>query len=375
MHKSKVFVMSLVFMLLMSMSMGMGVLADNHEGDDIVDTAVAADDFNTLVAAVQAADLVDALKAEGPFTVFAPTDEAFANLLDELGVTADELLASEDLTDILLYHVVEGKVMSTDLVDGMEATTLNGEKITITLNPVQVNGVNVVTPDVEASNGVIHVIDAVLLPASNEEAAEEDGTEEEATEEETSLVDIVETAAAAGSFETLLAAAQAAGLVDALKGEGPLTVFAPTDEAFAALLDELGVTAEELLANEDLADILLYHVVEGKVMSTDLVDGMEATTLNGEKVKITLNPVQVNDANVVTADVEASNGVIHVIDAVLLPGGDTDNGTNEGTAEAGDATPAIPQTSNNSVLIYIVLAALAGAVALFFIRKEKSARV
>ncbi|MEB1806169.1 MAG: fasciclin domain-containing protein [Bacillaceae bacterium] len=365
MHKSKVFVMSLVFMLLMSMSKGMGVLADNHEGDDIVDTAVAADDFNTLVAAVQAADLVNALKAEGPFTVFAPTDEAFANLLDELGVTADELLASEDLTDILLYHVVEGKVMSTDLVDGMKATTLGGEKVTITLNPVQVNGVNVVTPDVEASNGVIHVIDAVLIPQGDEEA----------TEEENSLVDIVETAAAAGSFETLLAAGQAAGLVDALKGEGPLTVFAPTDEAFAALLDELGVTAEELLANQDLADILLYHVVEGKVMSTDLVDGMEATTLNGEKVKITLNPVQVNEANVVTADVEASNGVIHVIDAVLLPGGDTDNGTNEGTAESGDEAPAIPQTSNNSVLIYIVLAVFAGVVALFFIRKEKSARV
>ncbi|MFV8827304.1 fasciclin domain-containing protein [Alkalihalobacterium sp. APHAB7] len=371
MHKSKVFVMSLVFMLLMSMSMGMGVLADNHEGDDIVDTAIAADDFNTLVAAVQAADLVDALKGDGPFTVFAPTDEAFAALLDELGVTAEELLAREDLADILLYHVVEGKVMSTDLVDGMEATTLNGEKVTITLNPVQVNGVNVVTPDVEASNGVIHVIDAVLIP----EQGEEEGTEEEATEEDNSLVDIVETATAAGGFETLLAAAQAAGLVDALKGEGPLTVFAPTDEAFAALLDELGVTAEDLLANEDLADILLYHVVEGKVMSTDLVDGMEATTLNGEKVKITLNPVQVNDANVVTADVEASNGVIHVIDAVLLPGGDTDNGTNEGTAEAGDASPAIPQTSNNSVLIYIVLAVLAGAVALFFIRKEKIARV
>lgn len=170
MSKTKVFIVSLVMMLLMPMSL---VLADNHEEVDIVDTAIAADDFETLVAAVQAADLVDALKGEGPFTVFAPTDEAFANLLAELGITAEELLQSDDLADILLYHVVEGKVMSTDLEDGMEATTLNGQKVTISLNPVQVNSANVVTADIEASNGVIHVIDAVLLPTGEEAPAEE----------------------------------------------------------------------------------------------------------------------------------------------------------------------------------------------------------
>ncbi|WP_236034907.1 fasciclin domain-containing protein [Alkalihalobacterium elongatum] len=380
MHKSKVFVMSLVFILLMSMSFGMGTLAEENNAD-IVDTAVAADDFNTLVAAVQAADLVDALKGDGPFTVFAPTDEAFATALEELGLTAEELLASDQLVDILLYHVVEGKVMSSDLEDGMQATTLNGESIAITLDPVQVNGVNVVTPDVEASNGVIHIIDAVLLPPT-EEATEEETTEEEATEEESSLVDIVETAVAAGNFETLLAAAEAAGLVDALKGEGPLTVFAPTDEAFANLLDALEVTGEELLAREDLADILLYHVVAGKVMSTDLEDGAEVETLNGAKVTISLgNSVQVNDATVVTADFEASNGVIHVIDTVLIPTGDVADEEeaaeeiNAGATESGDATPAIPQTSNNSVLIYVLLAVIAGGIALFFIRKEKIARV
>ena len=131
-------------------------------------------------------------------------------------------------------------------------------------------------------------------------------------------MDIVDTAAAAGSFETLLAAATAAGLVDTLKSEGPFTVFAPTDEAFAALPEG---TVEGLLADpEALSAILLYHVVPGKVMSTDLSDGMMAATANGAEVTIgTMNGVTVNDATVVQADIEASNGVIHVIDAVILP--------------------------------------------------------
>jgi len=131
-------------------------------------------------------------------------------------------------------------------------------------------------------------------------------------------MDIVDTAAAAGSFTTLLAAAEAAGLVDTLKSEGPFTVFAPTDEAFAALPEG---TVEGLLADpEALAAILTYHVVAGKVMSGDLTDGMTATTVNGADVTImTEGGVTVNGANVVTADIEATNGVIHVIDAVILP--------------------------------------------------------
>ena len=132
--------------------------------------------------------------------------------------------------------------------------------------------------------------------------------------------DIVDTAADAGSFSTLLAAAEAAGLVDTLKGEGPFTVFAPTDEAFAALPEG---TVEELLLpenQEQLAAILTYHVVPGRVMSTDLSDDMMATTVQGSDIMIDLDDgVKINEANVVTADVEASNGVIHVIDAVILP--------------------------------------------------------
>lgn len=131
-------------------------------------------------------------------------------------------------------------------------------------------------------------------------------------------MDIVDTAVDAGSFTTLVAAVEAAGLVETLKGEGPFTVFAPTDDAFAALPEG---TVEALLADpEALAAILTYHVVPGAVMSTDLSDGMTATTVNGQDITIgTEGGVTVNDANVVTADIEASNGVIHVIDAVILP--------------------------------------------------------
>jgi uncharacterized surface protein with fasciclin (FAS1) repeats len=141
-------------------------LADNHGmAKDIVDTAVAADGFETLVAAVQAGGLVETLKGEGPFTVFAPTDAAFAALPEG---TLDSLLQPENkdqLVSILTYHVVPGKVMSGDLSDGMMAATVNGAEVTIgTEGGVTVNGANVVSADIEASNGVIHVIDAVILP-------------------------------------------------------------------------------------------------------------------------------------------------------------------------------------------------------------------
>ena len=137
-----------------------------HATKDIVDTAVEAGSFTTLVAAVQAADLVDTLKGEGPFTVFAPNDDAFA----ALGDTVAELLLPENkdkLTAILTYHVVPGKVMSTDLTEGMMAATVEGTEVTITLDGgAKVNGANIVAADIETSNGVIHVIDAVILPAS-----------------------------------------------------------------------------------------------------------------------------------------------------------------------------------------------------------------
>lgn len=156
----------LLFVGVMVPAFAGGVLAvENPEAEkDIVSIAKEAGTFNTLVAALEKADLVDTLKGEGPFTVFAPTDEAFEKLLKELDITAEDLLAREDLKEILLYHVVPGKVLSSDLEDNMKVKTLAEKKVKISLDPVQVNKSNVVKPDIEASNGVIHVIDKVLLP-------------------------------------------------------------------------------------------------------------------------------------------------------------------------------------------------------------------
>ena len=274
---------------------------------DIVDTAVSAGSFKTLVAAVQAAGLVDVLKGTGPFTVFAPSDEAFAKL--PAGTVENLLKDPKALGDILKYHVVAGKVMAADVVKLTEAETLLGNSVTIKVEggKVMVNDANVVTTDIAASNGVIHVIDTVLLPTADAAMADKD---------------IVETAVAAGSFKTLVAAVEAAGLVDALKGAGPLTVFAPTDEAFAALP---AGTVEGLLKDpEALKAILLYHVVEGKVLAADAAKLTEAKTLNGTSIKISAadGKVMINDAEVVSADVMASNGVIHVINKVILPPAD-----------------------------------------------------
>jgi transforming growth factor-beta-induced protein len=265
---------------------------------DIVDIAVEDGRFTTLVAAVEAAGLVDALKGEGPLTVFAPTDDAFAALPEG---TIEALLADiPALTDILLYHVVEGKVMAADVLALSSAQTLQGQYVDIAVEDgkVMVDAAEVIITDIEASNGVIHVIDAVILPESR---------------------DIVDIAAEDGRFTTLVAAVEAAGLVDALKGEGPLTVFAPTDDAFAALPEG---TVEALLADiPALTDILLYHVVEGKVMAADVVSLSEAPTLQGTSAAISVEDgaVFVDAAQVIITDIEASNGVIHVIDAVIIP--------------------------------------------------------
>ena len=139
--------------------------------EDIVDTAIAADDFNTLVAAVVEADLVDALRGPGPFTVFAPTDAAFEDLADALGVGVADLLDLDNLADILLYHVVGAEVFEGDLSDGQVVTTLLGETVTITIDngDVFVNDAQVIIADIECTNGVIHAIDAVLLPPEEPE--------------------------------------------------------------------------------------------------------------------------------------------------------------------------------------------------------------
>jgi transforming growth factor-beta-induced protein len=276
----------------------------------IVDIAAGSEDFSILVAALQQANLVEALQGEGPFTVFAPTNEAFTKLLGELQITADDLLNHPQLADVLLYHVVSGKILSTDLQDGAMPETLGGQTVKVDLKDgAKINESKVVTADIEATNGVIHVIDTVLVP--------ETFTLTPAAELPATVVDI---ALSSPDFSILVAAVQQAGLVEALQGEGPFTVFAPTNAAFEKLLGVLSISAEDLLNNPQLADVLLYHVVAGKVLSTDLQNGMEADTLGGQKIAIDLTDgVRINESSVTAADLEAGNGVVHVIDTVLVP--------------------------------------------------------
>jgi len=269
----------------------------------VVDVIVNSEDHTTLEAAVLAAGLAETLSGDGPFTVFAPTDAAFAALPEG---TIDTLLADPtgDLTQILLYHVIGATVLSGDLSDGQTATTLNGADITVIINDngVFINDAQVTVADVETDNGVVHVIDAVLSPPPAKPA---------------SVVDVIVNSE---DHTTLEAAVLAAGLAETLSGDGPFTVFAPTDAAFAALPEG---TIDTLLADPtgQLTQILLYHVVGATVLSSDLSDGQTATTLNGTDITVTINDdgVFINDAKVTVADVETDNGVVHVIDAVLLP--------------------------------------------------------
>ena len=271
----------------------------------VVDIIVNSEDHTLLEAAVGAAGLVDALSAEGPFTVFAPTDEAFTALAEAFDVTVEELLAYPLLGAVLQYHVVGAEAYSADLSDGQMITTLLGEDVTvsITADGVFINQAQVIVADIAADNGVVHVIDAVLVPEFPEE---------------TTVVDII----VESEDHTLLeAAVVAAGLVDALSAEGPFTVFAPTDEAVVALTEALEITADDLLALPNLGDILLYHAVGAEAYAADLSDGQLIETLQGGNltVSITADGVFINDAQVTVADLEADNGVVHVIDAVLLP--------------------------------------------------------
>ncbi|MCE2612595.1 fasciclin domain-containing protein [Flavobacteriaceae bacterium D16] len=306
----------------------------------IVELAVGTDDLSLLVEALQQADagLVETLGSEGPFTVFAPTNDAFVAVLDLLGDDFNSLADFDTeeeiaiLVDILTYHVVSGTAaFSTDLSDGQEIPTVQGESVGInlkdnTVHVVDATGTNatVVIPDLEASNGVVHVINKVLLPQSALDAIAA-----------LSLKTIVEIAVETDDLSLLVSALQQAdaGLVEALSGEGPFTVFAPTNDAFAALLAALG-NEYHSLADFDtqeekdlLVKVLTYHVVAGTAaFSTDLSDGQSIPTLQGENVGINLKngTVHIEDATdtnatVVIPDVEASNGVVHVINKVLLP--------------------------------------------------------
>ncbi len=290
----------------------------SEELPTIFDIVESSEVHNTLEAALLAAELDGVLAGEGSFTLFAPTDEAFANLPANL-VNALLTDPSGVLTDILLYHVVGSAAFGPDLSDGQEIATLFDDQnvvVTIESGNVFINGAQVIVADIEASNGVVHVIDAVLIP------------------ETTTILDVV---VGDTDFSTLATALTEANLASIFGEPGAYTVFAPTNAAFDALPDGL---LEALLAEPegDLTQILLYHVVDGIALSTDLSDGQEIATLFGEEVTVTIegDDVLINNALVVVTDIVTVNGVIHVIDAVLVP---TTLSTND-------------ETALNSVMVY-----------------------
>lgn len=276
----------------------------------LLETAARAGQFRTLTTAILAANLDGALQGSGPFTVFAPSDAAFRKLP---AGTLESLLQPENkekLAAILKYHVVPGRVLAKDAVKLNSAKTLLKEAVQISEgHPLQINQAKVIQADILCSNGVIHVIDSVLLPPESATSSfRSDG--------------ILAVAQKTGKFKTLLAAMKATGLETALDSDGPFTVFAPTDEAFAKLP---AGTLKKLLTPEgktDLANILKYHVLTGKNLTArDAVAAGRATTFNGKRVQIDIKDGQltINDAKAVATDIQVSNGTIHVIDRVLLP--------------------------------------------------------
>lgn len=283
----------------------------------IAEIADCNSDFDTLFAAVGAANL-GATLGTGQFTVFAPTDTAFAELLADLGVTSQQFLQRPDLRNILLYHVVSGSVnadAATTLAQSMNPTTTTVETSTIALSlnndDLFVNRSQVVTPNIEATNGIIHVIDKVLIPPDT--------------------FNVVETAQTDGRFDILAEAVGKAGLATTLATTSNITVFAPTDDAFNALVassDQFN-QASDILALSNLSDILQYHVLGSEVNSTTAVGlaGNTTTPLNtsanlaisGDANNLYINTSRVITDGVQTVDVDASNGIIHAIDKVLLP--------------------------------------------------------
>ena len=306
-----------------------GARAENAPAKDIVATAIEAGSFKTLAAALQAAGLVQTLQGKGPFTVFAPSDEAFAKLP---AGTIETLLKPENkqtLIAVLTYHVIPGKVIASDVVKLNAAATVNGQRVEVKVNDgkVQINQAQVVATDIVCSNGVIHVIDQVILPSTD---------------------NIPATAEKARTFKTLLAAAKAAGLVDVLSGDQPLTVFAPTDDAFSKLPSG---TVENLLKSENkakLATILKFHVVPGRVFSNDVLSRRELKTVQGGVLIAAENngAATINGSRLIATDIDASNGVIHVIDTVLLPPTTPAKGAHIAPATTQSAVHVCPQTGH-----------------------------
>jgi len=272
-------------------------------------------DLSILVQALSRADLAAALQGSGPFTVFAPTNAAFTQFLDDNNFATLDDVPLAALKEVLLNHVVSGAVTSSDLTTGYVNTLAKGpasatNTLSLYVNTaagVKLNGVsNVTTADIIASNGVIHIVDAVI-----------------------GLPTIVTHATANANFSSLVGALTSAGqpdFVSILSGTGPFTVFAPTNDAFTSLNAELAPGGIASVSASNLTKVLQYHVVSGNILAGDLTDGQIVNTLqtpqtftvnltDGAKIKDVNN----RTSNIIATDVQCSNGVIHVLDKVLLP--------------------------------------------------------
>lgn len=271
---------------------------------DLVATALSDGRFETLAKALTSAGLIETLQGEGPFTVFAPTDEAFGRLSPEVIPNLLKPENGEELGNILKYHVVPGSVRLAGALEAERAKTIAGDSISITFTDgkVKVNDSNLINSDIQCSNGIIHVIDSVLLPPKP-------------------ATDLVAIAERSGKFSTLLAAVEAAGLSDTLSDASGITILAPTDEAFGKLPKE---ALESLLKPENrktLQKILAMHVLNGRVSAGDALNAKKTTSFSGESLtfKVVDGLLKVNSSTIVSTDIAADNGVIHVINSVLLP--------------------------------------------------------
>lgn len=295
---------------LAALVLALGALSACNSGDDVTApstqtiTQIAAEtpQLSTLVSALATANLADALDGGGPFTVFAPINDGFASLPTG---TVDALLTVANrpiLTELLQYHVVAGSFRAADLTDGQTLTTLAGSTLQVRVNgsDITVDGVPVITSDIEAVNGVVHLTTGVL----------------------TEGIDLVQRARVTPALESLVGAITAAGLEEALAGSGTgsgLTIFAPTNQAFEALGDDLPTDPAVI------AQILQLHAAADRVLAEALSDGQQLSTLSGATLTVQIEGETVrlvgptNTVTVVTTDLRSANGVLHLVNGVLLP--------------------------------------------------------
>ena len=322
MNKNLTIFLSALLVLVVSFALvgAQSASADGHAEQNIMDIVAADERFDTLEAAIKAAGLADTVAStDVTLTVFAPTDAAFAALP---AGTVESLLADPEgaLTNVLLYHVVGGEYPASSVVSASSLPTLQGTSVAISTNSdgAFVNDAQIIVTDVVAKNGIVHVIDAVLVPSSA--PASSDDSKDMDKADKADLPTIADIAVSNGSFDTLVAALSAAGLVDVFTQPGDYTVFAPTDDAFAQIPAE---TLEALLADPsgELTNILLYHVVGDSLSSDQIYNDDYIPTLDGRALVVERadDGLYVSDAKIIITDIQASNGVIHVIDTVMIP--------------------------------------------------------